>query len=347
MADRSRKVAKQRQKREKKRHDHRRQAAVSPVKRAADGEVVACVVNGDWRTRGQAIPFVLRRGPGGSLVMASYMVDLWCAGLKDAWGGAGVGMAEFDGYVDTMDERLDGTYRAATLEEVVGIVAGAVRFARQNGFKLSKGWDKWCGLLGELDYEQADLSAFGVKGKLVWVAPMEDLRRRLIGSTVEAFLARPDVEFVTETGWDAGDVPFAGEGDELEELSDEDLMDEAEPVGIALAESVADWCEGDGREPSPDLPLVAVAYLVTLVREQMTDEEGEIDASGPPTPVEVAAALAALRGRILAQGGPHLKSSQTALEQLAAFLSLDGPETGAIKALFSPVPRLAGPSGDA
>jgi hypothetical protein len=347
MADRARKVAKKRQKRDQKRQGLRRQAAVSPVKRAAGGRVVACVVNGDWRTRGQAVPFVARQGPGGTLVMASFMIDLWCAGLKDVWGAAGVTLGEVEDNVDTMDERLDGTYRAATVEEVGGIVAGAVRFARQNGFKLPKVWDKWSALLGDLDVEGADLSAFGVDGKLVWAAPLTDLRRRLIGSTVEQFLARPDVEVVTDDEWDAGDVPFVGEGEAGDDgdVSDEELMAGAEPVGLVLANVVADWCKREGREPSAGLPVMAVAYLVILVREGLTaeDDDGADDYS-PPSPQEVAAALGALRGRIEAQGRPHLASNLSAVEQLAAFIAAaDGTEAEAMKLFFASGPQLSEP----
>src|SRR5687767_4262155 len=86
MPDRARKKEKQRLKRQKKRDALRRAKGVSPYKRIASaGELVACYMNDDWRERGQAVAFVLRRGPGGVLAMASFMIDLWCAGLKDAW----------------------------------------------------------------------------------------------------------------------------------------------------------------------------------------------------------------------------------------------------------------------
>src|SRR5947207_2226968 len=107
MADRARKLEKKRKKREQKRHQLRKANSVSPVKWAAQGRLVACMMNADWRERGQAVPFVLREGPGGRYVMATFMIDLWCAGLKDAWGRVDVLRNEFDEAVDRMDGTME------------------------------------------------------------------------------------------------------------------------------------------------------------------------------------------------------------------------------------------------
>src|SRR3954452_20828499 len=198
MADRASRKARQRQKREKKRQALRRAASVSPYKRAAAGALVACHVNADWRERGQATGYVLRRppGPGMGLAMACFLVDLWCAGLKDAWGRFEMLREEYDDVVERMGDRMDARMPEVPLEEAAAIVAGGIRFPVQNGFRLPPHYQRWTAFLGgKLDWQHADLSAFGVEGgtKLRWVAPMRDLGARLIGSAVEQFLAPPDV----------------------------------------------------------------------------------------------------------------------------------------------------------
>src|SRR5437016_12107394 len=105
----ARKKERQRLKRAKKAAQIRKAKSVSIFKRAASaGEVDACYINPDWRERGQAVAYVLTRLPGGTCAMATFMVDLWCAGLKDAWGVTDITRTEFEeDYVKRMEERSD------------------------------------------------------------------------------------------------------------------------------------------------------------------------------------------------------------------------------------------------
>lgn len=239
MADRASRKARQRQKREKKRQALRRAASVSPYKRAAAGALVACHVNADWRERGQATVYVLRRSPGptAGLAMATFFVDLWCAGLKTVWGRFDILREEYDDVVERMGDRMDASMPEVPLEQAAAIVAGGIRFAVQNGFRLPAHYQRWTAFLGgKLDWQHADISAFGVEGgrKLRWVAPMEDLRARLIGSTVEQFLARPDVEFIGDLGglYVPADVDeeWDDEYEDDEDYGEDDDDDEGEGV---------------------------------------------------------------------------------------------------------------------
>jgi hypothetical protein len=311
MSDKARKKEKQRLKREKKRLALRKAGSVSPYKKLAGGELIACYVNSDWRERGQAVPFVLRRAPGAGLAAATFMVDLWCAGLKDAWGRAHIARDEFERMVDTMDERMDGTMAPAPLAEVAGIVAGSVRFAVQNGFRLPAHYQRWLAFLGPdaLDWQNADLSDFGVEGgKLLWVGPMFDLRRRLVACTPEQFLARQDVEAITGPDDEfEGDVDWTGEGDEHDEIGDE-IDDENDEEAIAEAgreldriidrmrDAVKRWCFAEKVKPSGQLDLALSLMFFTGAKDIATEEGDVIEA--PPTfeagREAVAASLAAL-----------------------------------------------------
>ena len=257
MADRARKLEKKRKKREQKRQQLRKMNSVSPVKRATQGRLVACMMNADWRERGQAVPYLLREGPGGRYVMATFMIDLWCAGLKDAYGRVDVLRDEFDDAVARMDERMDGTMEDVSIDEVADVVAGSVRFARQNGFKLPKDWHKWAALVDpDLDFETADLSDFGKDGGLLWVGPTSDLRRRLIGSTVAEFFARPDVHYVAEP--DAEDFAGLNSDDELSEeqygpLARPEVRKALERTVTSLHDGLLAWCETAGDHHARDV----------------------------------------------------------------------------------------------
>lgn len=296
--DRAKKKQKQRLKRERKRVALRKAQSGSPARQYGGGELVACYMNDDWRERGQAVAFVLRRGRDGRLAMATFLVDLWCAGLKDAWGRVGLSRDDFENSVDRISEQLHDTMDDAPLAEVAAVVAGGIRFARRNGFRLPHHYDRWAAFLGDLHPDLADLTHFGVEGgtKLRWVAPMHDLRARLIGSTVEQFLARPDVEFIiigAEPFDDFGFDPRDGSawGDDQADDDDDDEGEDADIDGDRLgsAEEVAQtfevldsmvknasaslrrWCFANGRVPEKKiedaLPMVIARGFASIADE--------------------------------------------------------------------------------
>src|SRR5258708_33453145 len=117
-ADRSKKKERKRLKRAKKQRAVRKAAHASPYQQIARGsELIACNVNSDWRERGQASVFILRRS-GGQLALASFFVDLWCCGLKDAWGRFGVTREEYDQMLARMGVRMDNVPLPAVARSV-------------------------------------------------------------------------------------------------------------------------------------------------------------------------------------------------------------------------------------
>jgi hypothetical protein len=63
-------------------------------------------LNQNWRETGQAAVFALRRAPEGGLVLASFFVDTWCMGLKDAWGRLDLVPDERDDLRAELDEAM-------------------------------------------------------------------------------------------------------------------------------------------------------------------------------------------------------------------------------------------------
>lgn len=254
MADKARKKEKQRLKRKQKQQARRRALAISPYQRiATTGEVELCLLGDDWKERGQAIVFVLHSTPGGGHAMATFLVDLWCAGLKDAWGHVHVSRDEFDDVVDQMSDDL--TFSETDLQTARRLVAGGLRFAFQNGFRLPAHYERWTAMLGDLgDWKSADISDFGWEGgKLYWCAPLSDLRKRLVGSTVQEFLARPDVEYTAEIEAEPEDLDAEMDEDDEE---DDELPIELEELAGAVddlqrnaADAVRRWCFATGRQP--------------------------------------------------------------------------------------------------
>lgn len=280
MSDARRKERK-RLKREKKRNEIRRLQNTSAYQRLSQGEVIDCRINRDWRERGQASGFVLRRGPGGKLGMSAFMVDLWCAGLKDIWGKLDVFREDYDRVVERMDEQLEGTMEPCSLEELAGVLAGGIRFAQRNNFRLPPHFQRWATLFGHVDPANADLTHFGIEeGKLHWVGPLYDLQRRYLGRA-EDFLAREDVEYtigIEEESFGEYDADEDDDDDDEEEDDDDDdddrLLDEqqmelSDRLGETIdnmSDSVAHWCRAKNLIPSS---LISSAIAMKLRRAFM------------------------------------------------------------------------------
>ena len=268
MSDRAaRRKQKQRIKRKQKQRElHRAHRADNPYARGASGELVGCWINHDWRERGQATAWVLRRGVGGGLAMAAFLVDAWCAGLKDAWGLLDVRREDFDRARQQMSDEMNGTIAPCPLAVVRHVVAGGIRFAMQNGFRLAHRYDRWTAFLGSppLDLRNADLDGFGLEdGRLRWVAPLEDLRTRYIGGRLEDFLAREDVEFV-----------FDGQGTSFDESEDdavddehlEESMEAFKDLSERAAAAARNWCAANGLTPEPRLvDAMAFSFAALLL----------------------------------------------------------------------------------
>ncbi len=246
MGARDQKKARQRQKRKQKQQASRRKASVSPYRKlASSGDVTACYIQHGWEHDGTAAMFVVKRSADRRLALIAFFVDLWCMGLKDAWGRLGMTSEEIDEAVNRSPhlefERID-------LDTVRELVAGGIRFAQDNGFRLPHRYERWTAVLGDLgDLDQADLRRFGADGKLRLVAPLEDVRKRLIGSTVDEFIARPDVEYLVDVG-----EPLPP--DEAEAVADmEDIDRTVETTSENMLQAVRQWCFAQKIPPHPDL----------------------------------------------------------------------------------------------
>jgi len=265
--------------------------------------VVACCVNKGWAEEGKASIYLLRRIPGGGHAMGAFLVDLWCMGLKEAWGRLDATYEEFrEGVLDRAEPEL--SFEPIEIETARRLVAGGIRFAEQNGFRLPPRHERWTALLGEIgDPAKADLSDFGVDGKLRYEGSLEDLKRRLIGCRVEDFLKREDLEYVI------GDDDFT-------------LLDDAtvavEEIASTLRERVVSgtrqWCFANGQAPHARLEEAWDLMIEAIMLSEELPEEGEPDE----------AALDAVDNRarsLLSLSGPNTGTDLAeAMEQVRAYM---------------------------
>jgi hypothetical protein len=223
MARNAHKKAKQGLKRAKKKKEARRLLTLSPFRRAAHAGQLECYQG--LSNSGLATLLVLGHVSSGTYVMSGFLVDLWCVGLKDAWGQKQITRPGFEQEILPKWRQAGETITRIEPEAARRLIAGAIRFSHQNGFRLPEHWDRYAAILGNLgDIPHADLSQFGVDGKLRYVGTQEFLAERLAGCTMQEFLQRPDIEFIF------GGPDFA-EYDAMDEDVDDDDFDEEEDGG--------------------------------------------------------------------------------------------------------------------
>ena len=291
-------------KREHKQRERARSQSGSPYRLiGAAGEVVACCVNKGWEEEGKASIYLLRRIPGGGHAMGAFLIDLWCMGLKDAWGRLDLTYEEFRASVLDRGEP-EVSFEPIDIETARRLVAGGIRFAEQNGFRLPPRHERWTALLGEIgDPAKADLSDFGVDGKLRYEGSLEDLKRRLIGCRVEDFLKRKDVEYVI------GDDDFTLLNDTTVAVEEVAAMLRAKVVS-----GTRQWCFANGQVPHPRLGEAWDLVLEAIMLSEELSEEGEPDE----------AALDAVDNRaqsLLSLAGPEAGADLAeAMEQVRAYM---------------------------
>ncbi|NBC10329.1 MAG: hypothetical protein GVY24_01155 [Planctomycetes bacterium] len=277
MARKDRKRQRRDQKKKRKKFDG---SSLSQLHRIASrGKVLAAYITDTHGDEGEGMcsVMVLRQGPEGRHVMGAFLIDFWCLGLKDAFGRIGVSEADL---AEQRERMVEGGVqsRAITLEVARQLVAGAIRWTREKGFKLPPQTDRWLTVLGDgLPIADADLGRFGgPNGKLHYEGTVPDLIKRLPDGDMNKFMQRSDTEvtFVLPDEDDEfADGILAGEDEEA--ALEAELGALAEKQGEQMLSVALRWCRDQGVTPHPRLGEAAqVMLLATLTGMTQGDEEG-------------------------------------------------------------------------
>ncbi len=224
--------------RRKKKGERNRRSICRAKGLLGDGHPVhACMVNRDWREGGIASIYLARQVSAGRVTIASFFVDRYAMGLKDAWGRTAVPHREFDEQMADLQSRLD--LQPLNLGLAKHLVYGGIELAGELGFRLPQRYERWTAVLGPLpEGESPDMTLFRLDGKIRLVCSTRDFEARLIGSTPESFLARPDVDFILSND------DFTSVDEEAEEFNNGIAMLEE-----AMLNRVKAWCFSNGQAP--------------------------------------------------------------------------------------------------
>lgn len=205
----------------------------------------------DWQEKGMAQIIISRVRPNGNLVMASFLVDTFCLGVKDAGYHENMTPESFQDYLDNYKYGMG--LEEISYEEAHNIIYGAIAFAEDGGIKPSKDFDP-AGYILENDTEDIPLIEydFGKNGKHFLIVnanrremPFYHILKKNLGDNFEYIL------------------PFGEEDDDEQDYDDEySALPDLDPDMISEAmENMKKMQEESDRHPSevyayqyPDYP---------------------------------------------------------------------------------------------
>ncbi len=165
-------------------------------------------------------------------------------------------------------------------------IAGALRWAFDNGMRLPKEWQRTASFIGGVgDWHSADVSRFAME----FAGHPEDLRQRLISQPFDEYIRRTDIGFnfssdapyMDQKTGEYSDWPELDE-EEMEEIADQLPAEEMNeiaarmvPAATALAGETAGWLAKRNEMPSAEL-IEAWGSLMTaqlVAKAAMPDAE--------------------------------------------------------------------------
>ncbi len=218
----------------------------------------------DWQESGMAHVIVTRVRPSGNLVMASFLVDTFCLGVKDAGYHENMTPYDFEKYLNNYKNGMG--LEEISYDEAHNIIYGAMAFAEDGGIKPSKEFDP-AGYILEEDTDDIPLIEydFGKNGKHFLVVnpdrkemPYYHILKKKLGDNFEYVM------------------PF---GEEYEDDSDDD--DEYSPLSKIDSETIkkafegmSKWQEESDRHPDEKYTYQYPDYPQTLsVKNQFIADE--------------------------------------------------------------------------
>lgn len=104
------------------------------IKNARELPVHECLINPQWKEEGMASILISRKQTDGKLAFGTFMVDIFCLGLKNTFCNANITLDEYENVFKEKVYRLT-SYIECDFDLAHQILYGAIDFARELGFE--------------------------------------------------------------------------------------------------------------------------------------------------------------------------------------------------------------------
>ena len=197
-------------------------------------EIHECLINADWQIKGLATILIARKHKTGNITFASFIVDIFCLGLKDA-------NSAFNRFEEDYNEYRDAIFGNNMNDEVLitydlahNIIFGAIEYAKNLGFSPYKDWEFSQFMLepkSSLSVEKIAVE-FGKDGKPFFISGPYDKVDSVI-SKLEKAVGEGNFTFMSgmpNSGFNFLNSPFSkyDEDDEEEDDNDENETEDTD-----------------------------------------------------------------------------------------------------------------------
>jgi hypothetical protein len=178
---RQRKAARRKKKATRKTTASRPQSPRAMFRTSGSWPLYECLVTKSWQEKGEIVQILVsRRSPSGQIAAGTFLVDLGCLGVKNAFGSL-LSMME---YRQKLRGRVTGRQKMieADLDLVAKIIREAVAYARDLGFKPNADYREASIILGDANPDACDapIPLGGHDGKPLFVAGPYDNAKLII-----------------------------------------------------------------------------------------------------------------------------------------------------------------------
>ena len=94
-----------------------------------------CLVNTEWREAGIGNFFISRQMPSGNFVIAMFLVDIYCLGVKNALYNVNLTPAEYEELRERFEVSSEGGLETVDVNFFHNLIYGAIDFAEEYGFQ--------------------------------------------------------------------------------------------------------------------------------------------------------------------------------------------------------------------
>jgi hypothetical protein len=197
---------------------------MSPVKYVTSGRarllpIFECWINQNWEEEGLVTIIVSRNHSTGNVTFATFLMDMYCLGLKDTTTIFSKSAYEYRDIVDSMFESHGGKQMIDyTLAH--NIIYGGIAYAEDLGFKPEADW-AFSQFILEEDTEDIELIdvAFGKDGRPCFInGPYDNLGK--IVSKLEKSVGKGNFDVVLIDGGDFDDEDYDDDEGDVDDIQD-------------------------------------------------------------------------------------------------------------------------------
>lgn len=142
---------------------------------------------------------IVTRQDGNHYLMASYLIDYWCLGVKDVILPRQAGRTEYASFIALAEEQFKQPFVEISLEQAQSVVYGAVDYARSLGLEPHRDFNTKAEAHLGTRPDQLLPMEFGKNGQPCYISGPYDDAPKII-STLEASVGKGNFEYVSPLG---------------------------------------------------------------------------------------------------------------------------------------------------